>query len=303
VQWASFVPGVQGDSVHEVQCTWPIGAESGEGPCWSAREEALWFVDIERQCMHRFHPATGAHRTWPAPSKVSFILPCCDGDFVIGMQGMLGRFAPETGHIESLLTLERDLPHNRLNDACVDPSGRLWFGSMDDRQQDPHGVLYRWNGKSAPISCDDGYIISNGPAFSPDGRILYHTDSLSRVIYRFDVGEDGHLSHKKQFIEIAREAGCPDGSTVDVEGYVWVALYGGATVRRYSPDGKLVAAVSLPCPNVAKLAFGGKDLKTAFVTTARNRLAGKGHPVHQHEGGLFCFRVDVPGLPQQCVVR
>jgi D-xylonolactonase len=282
--------------MREVRCAWAVEAELGEGPFWSAPEGALWFVDIKGRSVHRFHPATDGRRSWLAPDQVSFVLPRSDGCFVAGLPRRLARFTPATGAFETLIALEGERPGNRMNDACVDATGRLWFGSMDDDETEPRGVLYRWDCRVAPIACDQGFVISNGPAFSPDGRTLYHTDSVRRTIYRFEVASDGSASGKRPFIQIEDGAGFPDGTTVDAEGCLWVALYQGWAVRRYSARGELLEVVALPCANVTKLALGGGDLKTAFVTTARKGLGPRELAAQPLAGNLFAFDAEVPGL-------
>jgi D-xylonolactonase len=283
-------------AVREIQCAWAVEARLGEGPFWSSTEQVLWFVDIKGRYVHRFHPATGARRSWPAPDQVSFVLPQSDGHYIVGLPRRLARFVPATGTFETVIALEGERLGNRMNDACIDPMGRLWFGSMDDGETEPHGALYSWDCASAPQAWDQGFAISNGPAFSPDGRTLYHTDSLRRTIHRFDVAADGAVCGKRPFIRIEDEAGWPDGTTVDAEGCLWVALYQGSAVRRYSPRGELLEVVDLPCANVTKLVLGGKDLKTAFVTTARKGLDPAELAAQPLAGGLFAFEADVPGL-------
>src|SRR5262245_25964393 len=192
-----------------VHCVWPLAAELGEGPCWADHDEALWFVDITARLIHRLDPRLDVKRTWSVPGEVSFILPDDGGEFIVGLPGALCRLSPASGRCETVVTLEADRPHNRLNDACRDSLGRIWFGSMDDRELEPTGSLYRWDRVSRPIECDQGYVVSNGPALSPDGRVLYHSDSARRVVYRFDVDGEGRLQGKRRFIEIKDGAGCP----------------------------------------------------------------------------------------------
>ncbi|HTV96225.1 MAG TPA: SMP-30/gluconolactonase/LRE family protein [Steroidobacteraceae bacterium] len=282
--------------MREVRCVWPVEAQLGEGPFWSACEAALWFVDIKGRQIHRFDPAAAAGRSWRAPDQVSFVLPHPEGDLVVGLPRRLARFTPSTGAFADLIALEAERPGNRMNDACVDAAGRLWFGSMDDRESEPSGALYRWDYAAEPLTCDQGFVISNGPAFSPDGRTLYHTDSLRRMIYCFDVGGDGAAAGKRPFIEIEEGAGWPDGTSVDGEGCLWVALYGGWAVRRYSPRGELLEVVELPCANPTKLALGGEELKTAFVTSARKGLSAAERAAQPLAGALFAFEADVAGL-------
>ena len=284
-----------------LRCVWPLAAKLGEGPAWSVPEAALWFVDIKSRKIHRFDPSTGEKRSWDAPDQVTFVLPRTDGAHIVGLPGKLARFDSVTGNFETLRTLEPSYPRNRTNDACIDAAGQLWFGTMDDGCTEAHGALYSWNGAGAPVLHDDGYVISNGPAFSPDGRTLYHTDTVRRTIYRFDVAPDGSVSGKRNFVEIEDGAGAPDGSVVDAEGCVWVALYGGWGVRRYSPRGELLQTVTFPCANVTKMAFGGPDLKTAFATTAAQELTAGELAKQPLAGGLFAFDVDVPGIAQRAM--
>lgn len=284
-----------------LRCVWPLAAKLGEGPVWSTSEAALWFVDIKSKQVHRFDPATGAKQSWNGPDQVTFVLPRTDGAYIAGLPGKLARFDSATGQFETLCTLEPSLPGNRTNDACIDANGTLWFGTMDDGCKERTGSLYSWNGKDAPVAHDNDYAISNGPAFSPDGRRFYHTDTLRRTVYRFDVAHNGMLSGKRTFVKIEESAGVPDGSVVDAEGCVWVALYGGWGVRRYSPEGTLLKTIAFPCANVTKIAFGGPDLKTAFATTAAQDVSAGKAAKQPLAGGLFAFDVDVPGLAQRAM--
>jgi len=280
----------------EVSCVWPVAAALGEGAVWSAADQALWFVDIKGQQILRYDPTTQVGRQWQAPDLVSFVLPEAGGGFVVGMPRQIAHFAPTTGVFTPIEILEGERDRNRLNDACVDASGRLWFGSMDDDEAERSGVLYCWHGAGRPVALDQDFVISNGPAHSPDGRTLYHTDTVRRTIYRFHVHDDASLSDKQVFIEIEAGAGWPDGTCVDSEGCLWVALWEGWSVRRYSPQGKLLEIVSIPCAKVTKLALGGADLKTAFVTTASIGLSADELAAQPLAGGLFTFNVGVSGL-------
>ena len=282
-----------------VRCVLPIAAELGEGPVWA--DGALWFVDIDRKQIHRCDPERGTTQSWNAPGKVSFVLPRRGGGFVVGLPGRLARFSPAPGTFEEIVALETAWPDNRTNDACVDGAGRLWFGTMDDRETAASGVLYCWDGTGAPVSRDEGYVISNGPAFSPDRRTFYHTDTQRRTIHRFDVADDGSLSNKRGFIVIDGKDGWPDGTTVDSQGCLWIALYGGKAVRRYAPDGELLACVPMPCEQVTKVTFGGPDLKTAYVTTARRKLDAGALAKQPLAGALFAFEAPAAGLAQTAI--
>jgi sugar lactone lactonase YvrE len=284
------------DADDRVACVWDLGAELGEGPVWSARDEALWFVDIKGKQVHRFSPASGQTRSWSAPSNPGFLAPVAGGGWLAGLKSGLHRFDPESGGFTLHAAVEPGRPDNRLNDGHVDAEGRLWFGSMHDPETEPTGALYRLD-RSGLQAVDREYVITNGPAISPDGRTLYHTDTLKRVIYAFD-RDGGALSGRRVFAAIEDGAGYPDGPAVDAEGCVWTGLFGGWGLRRYAPNGELLGFVRFPCANVTKPAFGGADLKTLYVTTAWKGLSPAERAAQPLAGGLFRLAVDTPGLPQ-----
>jgi xylono-1,5-lactonase len=283
------------------ECVCALGAELGEGPVWSAREQALWFVDIKQKHIHRFAAVTGKLESWDAPTPPGFIAPASDGGFIVGTKSGLYTFDPVDGTFLLRHAVEPGKPGNRLNDACVDAQGYLWFGSMDDAEKEASGCLYRLE-VYGPHEMDPGYIITNGPALSPDMRTLYHTDTLERMIYAFDCAPGGVLTNKRVFIRIEDGAGYPDGPTVDSEGCVWTGLFGGWSARRYSPRGEFLMDVRFPCANVAKIAFGGPDLRTVYATTAWKGLSARARADQPLAGGLFRFEADVAGLPQHEVL-
>ena len=278
------------------ELVWDLGCELGEGPNWVGRDQALWFTDIKGKSIHRFDPETGARQSFDAPGFVGFALPVAGGGFVAGLQQGLHRFDPEQGAFELLTTVEPDLPDNRLNDAVVAPDGTLWFGSMDNLETGATGRLYRLGADGKPHAAGPGCCITNGPAFSPDGRTLYFVDTLDRRIDAHAVQDDGSLGGARLFARIEDGAGFPDGPAVDADGHVWIGLYSGWAARRYAPDGTLVGEVRFPVANITKIAFGGPDGRTAFATTARQGLSAGEMARQPLAGGLFSFPVDTPGL-------
>ncbi|MEY4706608.1 MAG: gluconolactonase [Pseudomonadota bacterium] len=279
------------------ECIWPLDATLGEGPVWW--DGALWFTDIKQQTLHRFDPAGGT-QSWPAPSPVGFLAPRRSGHFIAGAKTGLYDFDPGNGTFALIRTVEPDRPGNRLNDGAVDAKGRLWFGSMDDDERAATGKLYRLE-DGGLTAMDEGYVITNGPAFSPDGATLYHTDTLEKIIWAFDVDEAGALSNRRVFVRIEDGAGYPDGCVVDAQGCLWTGLFGGWAARRYSPQGALLESVKFPTANVTKLAFGGDDLATVHATTATKGLTPGDRAAQPLAGGLFRFTAAVPGLPQNAV--
>ena len=279
------------------QCIWPAEATLAEGPFWHAAERAFYFVDIKGCRLHRCDEDGGGRMSWQAPAEIGFALPMADGGFICGLPGKLARFS-SAGGFDTMLDIEALQPGNRCNDGYVDQAGRLWFGTMDNGEQAATGSLYRLDARGLQ-AMDGGIIITNGPCRSPDGATFYHTDTLARVVYAYDCAPDGTLSGKREFVRYPHGvAGHPDGSAVDAAGHVWISLFGGSRIERYAPDGTLAATIPMPCPNITKVAFGGVDLRTVFVTTARKGMSAEALAAHPLAGGVFTFRVDVPGLPQ-----
>ena len=280
---------------------WNIAAELGEGPVWVERDRSLWFVDIKRQQIHRYDPADGAKRSWPAPEQVGFVFPAERGGFVAGLQSGLYHFDEATGAFELIVAVESDLPTNRLNDGVVDPEGRLWFGTMDNGERAKSGAFYCFAGRELTRTPIEEIAITNGPAVSPDGLLLYVVDTLKGTIDRADIRDDGTLGERRPFVRIDPRHGHPDGPTIDAEGCVWISLYAGWEAWRYSPAGELLERVRFPVANITKLAFGGDDLRTAYATTARQWLSEEEIAKQPQIGDLFEFRVDVPGVSSPLV--
>ena len=280
----------------EPRNAWPLAAELGEGPVWVQRDHALWFVDIKKQQIHRYDLADGSKNSWDAPEQVGFVFPAERGGFVAGLQSGLYHFDDKSGGFELIAKVEADKPDNRLNDGVVDPQGRLWFGTMDNKEKAKSGAFYCFaDGKVTAAGIDD-IAITNGPAVSPDGRLLYLVDTLKGTIEAADIGDDGSLDNRRPFTRIEKSDGHPDGPTIDSNGYLWISLYAGWEVRRYSPAGDLVERVRFPVANITKIAFGGEDLRTAYATTARQLLKPEDIAKQPQIGDLFEFRVDVPGV-------
>lgn len=280
---------------HNVRTLLPVQATLGEGPVWVGRERALWFVDIKGRHIHRVDPATGETRRWDAPDQVGWVLPGADGGMIAGLRTGLHRFDPADGRFAMLARPESDPAGNRLNDAATDRAGRIWFGTMDDAETAASGRLYRYAGGAITDSGLAPVCITNGPAIGADG-ILYHTDTVGRTIWRAQIRDDGTLGPAERFVAIEDGAGHPDGSVVDAEGCVWVALWGGWGVRRYDPSGRLMGKVTLPASNITKIAFGGDGLRTAFATSARKGLDAAALADQPEAGNVFAFDPGVAGL-------
>lgn len=283
-------------SLHTPACIWNVGAHLGEGALWHAPTRSVYFVDIKGRRIHRCAEDGSRRTSWEAPGQPGFVVPYAKGGLVCALEDGLYRVDETSGEFSTLLKVEDALPGNRFNDGHVDAAGNLWFGSMDDGQVERSGALYRLGRDGVLARVDDGYFITNGPAISPDGKTLYHTDTPLRRVYAFTLREDGVLAAKRVFLQLP-EGSRPDGMAVDSAGHLWIALFGAGRVERYTPKGRQVAQVHFPCTNITKLAFGGEDLRTAYVTTAWKGLSEEQRREQPLAGGLFAFRVDTPGLP------
>jgi xylono-1,5-lactonase len=276
------------------ECVWHVEATLGEGPLWVPAEQALWFVDIKKNHLHRYEPATGATKTFDTPENPGFIV-CRDGAFIVGMTSGLYSFGSATGGFALLERVDADKPGNRLNDGALDAQGRLWFGTMDNGEEEKTGSVYRYDDRVL-MAVERGICITNGPCFSPDCRTFYHTDTLEKIIWAYDADADGQLSNKRVFVAIEDGAGYPDGSVIDAEGCLWLGLFAGWAARRYSPEGRLMSTVRFPCANITKLCFAGPDMKTVYATTATKGLSDAERAQQPLAGGLFRFESNVAGL-------
>ncbi len=279
----------------QVTCVWDLKATLGEGPIWHDR--ALWFVDIKGHKIHRYEPTRGDAHVFNVPEPVTFLAPIANTPhLLIGLKSGLYRFHPALG-LQLLTQVEDPALDNRTNDATVDFHGRLWFGTMHDGETEKTGSLYRMDAEGL-ARMDKGVCITNGPCISPDGKTFYHTDTLEKTIWAYDLSLTGMLSNKRVFVRLSIDDVYPDGSVVDSEGHLWTALWGGGAVIRISPAGEVVHRVELPAPNVTKVAFGGPDLKTLYITTARKGLSDETLAQYPLAGGLFAVPVHVAGQPQ-----
>lgn len=280
-------------------CVWPAGALLGEGPVWVERERALYWVDIKGHRLHRFEPGNETRSTWDVPEQVTALHPAADGGFVATLREGFARVSIAGSEIAIawIARPETEAAGNRFNDGKIDPAGRFWAGSMDDDETAPTGLLYCLTPDGACRVMDRDYVITNGPAFSADGRRLYHADTLARRIYAFDLAADGTLGARRLHIELPEGAGWPDGMTVDAEDALWVAHFGGSRLTRFDPEGREIGRIDLPVSQVTSCAFGGENHDRLFITTARKGLDEAALREEPLAGGLFACSPGVRGLP------
>jgi sugar lactone lactonase YvrE len=277
----------------------------GESPLWHPDEQVLYWVDIPGRQVRRFDPASGGHNAWPVDSEPACIAPLLGGGLLLAARDGLWRFDTATGARARLAAPPYDPAGQRFNDGKADAQGRFWVGTIDDRRE-PRAALYCLAGGELRRMAD-GIAASNGLAFTPDGRMLLWADTKGHCVIAFDLDPaDGSLSRRRVVRQFPlRDAhaplqgygGRPDGAAMDSEGAYWVAMFEGQRLLRLSPAGDLLAELALPvrCPTMP--CFGGRDLRTLYVTTARDKRPADELAAQPLAGCVLQCRVDVPGLP------
>ncbi len=281
----------------EVRTLLDAETKLGEGVLWDAERGVVWFVDIKRHRLWHFDPDTGSNAMAEAPDQIGWALPAEGGLLLCGLKDGLYTFDPATQAFTRLMAVPGEPAGNRLNDACTDPWGRVWFGSMDDSESAASGRFYVFDKGDVRPAGPSGISITNGPAVSGSGDRIYFTDTLAQKIMVADlspagVGEARPFADTKALFPEAY----PDGPIVDAEDHVWTGLYMGAKVARFSPDGKLVATVTMPARDITKMALGGADLKTAYVTTATKNMEPADFKDFPAAGSLLSFESPVAGV-------
>lgn len=268
----------------------------GEGPVWVAREAALYWTDIHAPRIWRWRPATEETRDWTPPFRITAMAPRARGGFVAASEKGFVLIDLEEERYDLVGNPEAHRPGNRFNDGKVDRDGFFWAGTMDDAEAEASGALYRLDPGLHWQQFDEGYGVTNGPAFSPDGSFLYHTDSAARTVYRFPVSSSGVLGPREPFLHFRREDGHPDGMTTDAEGCLWIAFWDGACVRRFAADGTPLGRIDLPVQRPTSCAFGGEALDMLFITSARIGLSEAELAAQPLSGALFAANPGVRGL-------
>jgi sugar lactone lactonase YvrE len=286
-------------SASPFRCVLDAKAALGECPVWSVAEQVLYWVDINAPALHRFDPSTGENRPMSMPESIGCFGLRTRGGFVVALRGGLW-FARQDG---TLGTKIADAPYDetthRFNDGRCDRQGRFFAGYMNEKRDANSAALLRLDvdGRMTPVL--DDMMISNGLGFSPDGHTMYHADTPTHTIHAYDFDmRSGTPSNKRVLAAFKNETDRPDGAAVDSEGCYWTAFYRGGKVLRLSPAGEVLATFAVPamCPTMC--AFGGADLKTLYVTTARQARPDDELARLPNSGGVFAMPVAVPGLPE-----
>ncbi|MDR2988371.1 MAG: SMP-30/gluconolactonase/LRE family protein [Nocardiopsaceae bacterium] len=263
-------------------------AELGEGPCWDAESQSLYWVDIPTSRVHRLS-ASNVHSSWDVGYPPGAVVPRASGGLVVAAGNAFFSMDPLTGTMVELAAAA-GMPDTRMNDGKCDRAGRFYAGTMAADESPGKGSFYRLDTDLSVTEIYTGIGISNGLGWSPDDKRMYYIDSLAHCVDVVDYDlTTGQMGERRTFVALGSDDVMPDGMTVDAEGGVWVAVWGGGVIQRYDADGRLTTVVRVPATNVTSCAFGGPDLDTLYITTA----AGPGASA----GALFTCRSGVRGMP------
>lgn len=268
-----------------------------EGPTWDSVRSVLLWVSILEGEVHAWDPASGKQRMWRIGQPVGAVSPMDSGGLLLAIQDGIASMNYESGVWELVAPIEKDRLNQRMNDAKCDPRGRFWAGTMSSGDPVPgSGTLYRYVSGEPPVAMVSGVTISNGLGWSPEGTFMYYVDTPRRqiTVFPFDL-EVGAIGEGRALLDVPENLGYPDGLCVDTEGCIWLALWGPGLIHRYSPSGEHIGTVNVPISATSSCSFGGADLSTLFITTARLSLTPQQLEDTPHAGGVFAVDVGIKG--------
>ncbi|MGE9553057.1 SMP-30/gluconolactonase/LRE family protein [Erwinia amylovora] len=275
-------------------------AELGECPVWSVSEQVLYFVDILAPALHRFDPRSGAHKVMPVAEHIGCFGLKEEGGFVAALRSGVCMLDSDGQIVERVAPNPGEAGRSRFNDGRVDRFGRFWCGSLWEPQDRNGGKLCRLDENRLLTVQAEDIKISNGLAFSPDSRWMYHTDTPNGVLYRYPMDEQGEIGPREvlqRFVQA--QGGLPDGAAVDSEGFYWAAMFDGSRVIRLHPaNGEIVDEIPLPVRWPTMVAFGGEDLKTLYITSSREDRTEQELADYPQSGDVFAVRVEVAGMAE-----
>lgn len=284
-------------------CVWAAAASLGEGTLWSVRHQALYWVDILGRQLHRYSPAAQTRDSWAFDEEISSVAErAAAPELLVTLRHGFAFFNLETGVLQRLHQPEPERMGNRFNDGKCDAQGRFWGGTIDFACKAPTGALYRYAPDGSCARMVDGYVVTNGPTWSLDGRTMYFNDTVQGQVHAFDFDPtSGAIGNRRVWLAFAKGDGFPDGMTTDAAGRLWIAHWGASCVTCH--DGVTaaeLARITLPTRHITNCAFGGPDLSTLFISSACTGLTAAQLASEPLAGSLFSVEMDCQGLPAHC---
>jgi len=270
----------------------------GEGAIWNYRTGELMWINIKGEILNFYNPQTRTNREMFTGQMIGTVVPTESGDVLVALQNGIYFFDTKTGSKKLLVDPEEDLHTNRFNDGKCDPTGRFWAGTMSTVNEKNAGTLYRFDADTSIHKMIENVSISNGIVWSPDKTKMYYIDTPTQKVAGYDYNnKTGEISNPKTAVDVPSEMGSPDGMTIDADGNIWVALWGGSAVACWNPEtGELIRSIEVPAKNVTSCAFGDDDLGTLYITTAREGTSDEELQKFPNAGGVFKTRPGVKGV-------
>ncbi len=293
-----FLTSCSTQKTNDVELVIDSKSELGEGAIWNAETGKLLWINIEAQILNIYNPKTDFNQEMLTGQKIGTVVPAQSGIVLVALQNGIYKYDPKTGTKKIIVDPEEDLPDNRFNDGKCDPAGRLWAGTMSTKNEKNVGALYRLDQDLSIHKMIENVSISNGIVWSLDKTKMYYIDTPTQKVVSYDYNnETGAIENEMVAIEIPKKMGSPDGMTIDAEGNVWIALWGGFAVGCWNPEtGKLLRTINVPAKNVTSCAFGDADLGTLYITTARTDTSEEELEKYPFSGGVFKTRPGVSGV-------
>ena len=273
-------------------------SDLGEGSIWNWKTGELIWVNITGKILNFYNPKTANNKEMFTGQMIGTVVPAESGHVIVALKNGIYSLDPMTGTKKMIVDPEKDIPDNRFNDGKCDPAGRLWVGTMSISGKKEAGSLYRLDPDSSIHKMIENVSISNGIVWSPDATKMYYIDTPTKKVMKYDYDDKtGEISNPKVAVEVSSEMGSPDGMTIDAEGNIWVALWGGSAVGCWNPKtGKLLRKIEVPAKNITSCAFGDDDLGTLYITTARQNTSNEDLQKFPNAGGVFKMRPGVKGM-------